>query len=70
MVFPNIFFFILQATPHDKVSVCVISTGDELTEPGKPLQSGRIYDSNSTMLMALLKNYGFENTKSVIVKDT
>lgn len=33
--------------------VAVVSTGDELLQPGAPPQPGRIYDSNSTALHAL-----------------
>ncbi len=38
--------------------VAVISTGDELTELGKPLPAGRIYDSNTYSIAALVKRYG------------
>lgn len=37
-----------------KLKVMLFSTGDELTDPGKPLAPGAIYDSNRPMLMALL----------------
>ena len=37
-----------------KLKVMLFSTGDELTEPGKELAPGAIYDSNRPMLMALL----------------
>ena len=36
----------------------VISTGDELVQPGEELQPGQIYDSNSVLLSALLKGCG------------
>lgn len=38
--------------------VALINTGSELAEPGTPLQSGQIYDSNATMLNALLSSWG------------
>ena len=38
--------------------VAVISTGDELLEPGQPLRPGAIYDSNRPMLVALLEESG------------
>jgi molybdopterin molybdotransferase len=38
--------------------VAVIATGDEIVPPGQPLPPGGIYDSNSTMLAALVRQYG------------
>lgn len=40
------------------VKAAIISTGDELTEPGQALQPGQIYDSNSTLLNALVQKTG------------
>ena len=36
----------------------VIATGDELTDPGSPLKPGRIWDSNSYMLAAAVRQAG------------
>jgi molybdopterin molybdotransferase len=36
----------------------VIATGDELTDPGSPLEPGRIWDSNSYMLAAAVRLAG------------
>ena len=41
-----------------EVRACIISTGDELVQPGAPLQPGQIYDSNSVLLEALLRKCG------------
>ncbi|MCB1685955.1 MAG: molybdopterin molybdotransferase MoeA [Pseudomonadales bacterium] len=38
-----------------RVRVAVFSTGDELQEPGTPLQRGRIFDSNRMTLLQLLR---------------
>src|SRR5881275_1640146 len=41
-----------------EVDAAIISTGDELAEPGAKLQPGQIYESNSVLLQALLQRCG------------
>ena len=41
-----------------RVRAAIISTGDELVAPGRSLEAGQIYDSNSVLLEALLRNCG------------
>jgi molybdopterin molybdotransferase len=41
-----------------EVRAGIISTGDELANPGEDLQPGQIYDSNSNLLQALLERCG------------
>jgi molybdopterin molybdotransferase len=41
-----------------EVQAAIISTGDELAQPGDKLQAGQIYDSNSALLAALLQECG------------
>ena len=42
------------------VRVVIFTTGDELVEPGQPLQSGQIYESNSYVLEPMLRNMGVD----------
>ncbi|MFZ5637369.1 MAG: gephyrin-like molybdotransferase Glp [Pseudomonadota bacterium] len=41
-------------------TVAVFTSGDELIEPGLPLQPGELYDSNRELLMGLLRAEGLE----------
>ena len=43
-----------------RLKVAIISTGEELVEPGDIAGPGQIYNSNRYMLEALLSNWGFE----------
>ena len=41
-----------------RVSVAVLSTGDELVEPHETTEGGQIRDSNRSMLMSCLSEFG------------
>ncbi len=52
-----------------RARVAIVSTGDELVEPGQPLTPGRIYDSNSFALAAAVKQAGGEPFLLGIARD-
>lgn len=51
---------IQQIPVYKKIRVGVLSTGDELAEPGQPLASGQIYNSNRYTLGAMIVESGCE----------
>ena len=50
--------------------VAVLSTGDELLEPGQPRSGARIYDANAYSIAALAKRFGGEPRLLGIAADT
>lgn len=49
--------------------IVLLTTGDEVVEPGNPLAAGKIYNSNMTMLSARLRELGIEPFYMEAVKD-
>ena len=60
---------IAQVEVMRRLKVAIISTGEELVEPGKTLKPGQIYNSNRYMLQALLDSWGFEAVDFGITAD-
>lgn len=58
-----------DVTVRRRPRVALFSTGDELTEPGKQLDAGAIYDANRAMLSAMLVRAGAEVVDLGILRD-
>lgn len=54
---------------HPKPSVHLIVTGNELQQPGEPLQAGQVYESNSFMLKAALQQLHINTVTATTVSD-
>ena len=52
-----------------KPRVAILSTGDELTEPGRPLRPGAVYDSNGAIIAAAVSEAGGESVPLGAVPD-
>ena len=52
---------------RSKLRIAIIPTGDELTQPGLPLEPGKIYESNSVALASLVRKAGAE---PIVIKPT
>lgn len=61
---------IAQLPVYRTLSVALLVTGSELVEPGTPLASGQIYNSNLYLLESLLRAHGFNVVSMGVVADT
>ena len=59
-----------QLPLYRPLRVTILSSGDELVEPGQPLAPGQIYNSNRVLLSGLLRQAGFDVVDGGIVPDT
>ena len=58
-----------RLTVRQKLRVALLSTGDEVREPGTALSPGAIYDANRTMLASLLRGLGCDVSDLGIIAD-
>jgi molybdopterin molybdotransferase len=60
---------ISEVNVYPNPSISIIITGDELQQPGKPLQHGQVYESNSFALKAVLKQLYINNVEVFYASD-
>lgn len=60
---------IREAEVYKPLKVTILSTGDELTEPGCPLKPGCIYDINTPALARMGEEMGFEIVHTQVLPD-
>jgi molybdopterin molybdotransferase len=54
---------------YKAVTVLLVTTGDEVVEPGQELPAGKIYDSNGTLLEAAMQQAGLQVIRAGIAND-
>jgi molybdopterin molybdotransferase len=60
---------ITEVKVYPNPSISIIITGNELQQPGEPLQHGQVYESNSFALKAVLKNLNIDNIQILYATD-
>ncbi|PXX92281.1 molybdopterin molybdenumtransferase MoeA [Marinobacter vulgaris] len=55
---------------YTKLKVAILTTGDELIDPGKPLGPGQIYNTNRFTMLGLLSKAGCEVTLCETLEDS
>jgi molybdopterin molybdotransferase len=58
-----------KITVYRRLKVAILSTGDELAEPGKELKDGQIYNSNRFTMHGQLADWGFEVVDLGVARD-
>ncbi len=54
---------------YKKTKVCIISTGDELVQPGEEMKLGQVRDINTYALLGAASELGFDIVKTLALKD-
>ncbi|MDP4261351.1 MAG: molybdopterin molybdotransferase MoeA [Bacteroidota bacterium] len=60
---------VMEVRVFPNPSISIIITGKELQQPGKPLEYGQVYDSNSFTLHAVLRNLHIDTVKTFRADD-
>ncbi|MDI3240749.1 molybdopterin molybdotransferase MoeA [Arthrobacter sp. AL08] len=58
-----------EVAVYQALRVLLVTTGDEVVEPGRPLGAGKIYDSNATLLEASMRQAGLDVTRTGVSTD-
>ena len=61
---------IADVTVYIGLKVLLVTTGDEVVEPGQPLPAGKIYNSNGTLLESALRQAGLDVVRTRIATDS
>lgn len=54
---------------HREPCIAVLTTGDEVVPPGRPLEPGQVYDANSALLTSWLREQGYSLIKTEHLPD-
>ena len=60
---------ITEVNVYAAPKIGLVTTGNELVQPGNELPLGKIYESNAVMLVAALKTFGFSSVQVETVED-
>ncbi|WP_416140621.1 gephyrin-like molybdotransferase Glp [Halomonas sp. HK25] len=60
---------ITEVAVRRRPRVVLLSTGDEIVDPGQPLGPGQIYNSNRPMLKRLLERFGADEVRVASIPD-